>query len=344
MTVLLPDLSEFQPNADMAGIRHANGGAAIIRAAYGDAHPDHAFAKLRADAHAAGFAFLGCYQYLAAGQPVASQAAAFCGITGKLAPHEVPILDLEEGDGDQAPRAAEWLALVGTKLGKRPWLYSGLSFAETHGLAPIFNGPEVHTWVAAYGFIEPVLGHTLWQSTDGKIGSHITDWPGAGRCDTSVYHGTLAELAALISPKPKAPEAPVHRSEEHVTAGRLSLAALAAQHKTKPMHILHLTCDHFGGFPPEVAAWGNAVLSVDADQAAPMPAGMHLRGPVIPCVALDGPVPAPARPGRSRVAMGHPRTVLSPQKRLQRRDGPAEAARPVLLRRRGSHGLPPGRL
>ena len=31
--ILLPDLSEFQPNADMAGIRHANGGAVTSRAA-----------------------------------------------------------------------------------------------------------------------------------------------------------------------------------------------------------------------------------------------------------------------------------------------------------------------
>jgi hypothetical protein len=280
--ILLPDLSEFQPNADMAGIKHANGGAAIIRACYGQAHPDHVFAKLRHDARAAGFAFLGIYQYLVASQGVIAQAQAFCDIAGVLSPHEVPILDLEEGTGNQAGRAAEWLAVVRDRTGKTPWLYSGLSYAETHGLAPIFNGPEIHTWVAAYGFTEPQLGHTLWQCTDGKVGSNITSWPGAGRCDTSVYHGTLEQLAALITPKPPPPpEEPVHKTVTHVTAGQLSLAALAAKLQTKPMHILHLTCEP-DGFPPEVAAWGNAVLSGDLDPAAPMPAGMHLRVPVIP--------------------------------------------------------------
>ena len=75
---------------------------------------------------------------------------------------------------------------------------------------------------------------------------------------------------------------PAHRTTTHVTAGQLPLAALAAKLSTTPMHILRLTTDHFGGFPPEVAAWGNAVLSGDLDPAAPMPAGMHLRVPVIP--------------------------------------------------------------
>ena len=280
MTVLLPDLSEFQLNADMAGIKRVNGGAAIIRACDGASHADHVFPRLRHDAHAAGFAFLGIYQYLDAGVDVAAQAHAYRAIVGKLAPHEVPILDLEEGGGSQAGRAAEWLALIGTALGKRPWLYSGLSFAQTHGLAPIFDGPDVHTWVAAYGSQEPALGHTLWQSTNGAVGANITDWPGAGRCDTSIYHGTLDGLAALADPVPPHKAAP--HVVTHTTAGRLSLAALAAQHKTKPMHILHLTCSHFGGFPAEVAAWGNAALSGDVDPVAPMPAGMHLRVPVIP--------------------------------------------------------------
>lgn len=65
-----------------------------------------------------------------------------------------------------------------------------------------------HTWVAAYGPQEPSLGHTLWQCTDGKIGVHVTDWPGAGRCDTSLYHGTLAQLAATASGGPAPAPAP----------------------------------------------------------------------------------------------------------------------------------------
>jgi hypothetical protein len=206
MTVLLPDLSEFQPHADMPAIKAKNGGAAIIRACYGSHHPDAAFRTLRS--HAAGYPFLGIYQYVVAGQDIPSQATAFCDIVGHLGAHEFPVMDLEEGDGNQEGRAVAWLGLVGAALGKRPWLYSGLNYAQSHGLAPIFNGPEVHTWVAAYGGTEPALGHTLWQCTNGTTGAHKTDWPGAGFCDTSLHHGTLAELSALVTSKPKPPLPP----------------------------------------------------------------------------------------------------------------------------------------
>ena len=203
MTLLLPDLSEFQPDADMCGIKAKNGGAAIIRACYGTSHPDAVFPDLRAAAK--NFSFLGLYQYLRQDQDPAAQAEAFTRLIGRLAPHEVPILDIEEGSGDQSARANQWFAvadrafgLADLPLNKRSWCYSGDYFAENHGLGGIFDGPR-HTWVAAYGPSEPGLGHTLWQCTNGQAGVHQTDWPGAGRCDTSLYHGTLAQLAATIT-------------------------------------------------------------------------------------------------------------------------------------------------
>lgn len=202
--LLLPDLSEFQAGADMAGIRRQNGGAAIIRAAYGSAHPDKAFPRLRRAAD--GYAFLGLYQYIVATQPIAAQARAFVKIVGRLAAYEIPVIDLEEGAGDQSDRANAWFLAVDQALGlsarpleHRSWLYSGLSFAQTAGLAPVFAGKR-RTWVAAYGPAEPTLGHTLWQSTNGVVGANITAWPGAGRCDTSIFHGTLGQLAATIRP------------------------------------------------------------------------------------------------------------------------------------------------
>jgi len=276
MTVLLPDLSEFQPHADMPAIKAKNGGAAIIRACYGAHHPDHAFAHLRASA--AGFSFLGIYQYVVASQDIPSQSAAFCDLVGTLGVHEFPVIDLEEGSGDQSVRAAEWLSLTGVRLGKRPWLYSGLNYAEAHGLAPIFNGPEIHTWVAAYSGFEPALGHTLWQSTNGTSGVHRVDWPGAGFCDTSVYHGTLAELSALVSGKPK-PATPEYVT--HVTAGHMSLHDIAKQHGTTAAHVLRLTARE-GPFTTETYAWINSVFAGQADAGAVMPAGLTWRLPVIP--------------------------------------------------------------
>ena len=162
------------------------------------------FTRYRAEAAELGYSYVGCYQYLVASQDPAAQAEAFCKITGKLGPHEIPILDLEEGNGGQAARATAWLTYVDSHFGltsrllpARSWLYSGEDYAETHGLTSIFASPR-RTWVAAYGPTEPALGHTLWQCTDGTTGIHVTNWPGAGRCDTSVYDGTLSQLAATI--------------------------------------------------------------------------------------------------------------------------------------------------
>ena len=203
MTLLLPDLSEFEPNADMHGIKAANGGAAIIRACYGTSHPDAVFGKLRAAA--SGFAFLGIYEYLTAFQDAATQAHTFVKLVGKLAPHEVPILDLEEGSGDQSGRAAAWFGVVDEAFGlstlplsRRSWLYSGQSFAVAAGLAPVFRSAR-RTWVAAYRDTDAgLLPHSLWQSTNGVVGANRVSWPGCGHCDTNQYNGTLAQLAEAI--------------------------------------------------------------------------------------------------------------------------------------------------
>lgn len=259
----------------MGGIKAVNGGAAIIRAAYGTGHPDAVFARLRAAA--SGFAFLGIYQYMVASQDPVAQAQAFLKITGKLAPHEVPILDLEEGDGDQSARAAQWATLTDGATGRKSWLYSGLAFAEAHGLAGIFDGPR-HTWVAAYGPDEPSLGHTLWQCTDGSTGIYVTSWPGAGKCDTNLYHGTLAQLAALTpGGTVTAAAAPVRA---WTTAGQDSLATLAASLSTTPAGILRLTAvQDPSAWPGPVAAWLNGIFAGTASPAAPMPAGLVLHVP-----------------------------------------------------------------
>lgn len=204
MTLLLPDVSEFQPGADLGGIKRMNGGAIVLRVAYGTSHPDATFAPHRATAAKLGYGFTGLYHYLTAAQDAATQAHTFVRLVGKLTPHEVPILDLEEGGGDQSGRAAAWLGVVDEAFGlstlppgKRSWLYSGEAFAQEQGLGPVFASPR-HTWVAAYRSTEPTIGHSLWQCTNGKDGPHVTNWPGAGRCDTNLYHGTLAQLADLI--------------------------------------------------------------------------------------------------------------------------------------------------
>jgi len=200
--VLLPDLSEFQPRANLAGIKSQNGGAVILRVGYGARRIDKVYTNHRAAAHEADFHFLGLYHYVTAGDDISAQAHKFCEWVGALKTGEIPIIDLEEGPGNQFSRATKWLDIVDAGLGlnkftlnRRSWLYSGDYFARNAGLQPIFESIR-HTWVAAYGDQEPSLPHTLWQSTDGKIGSHKTSWSGAGYCDTNFTRYTLAQLAS----------------------------------------------------------------------------------------------------------------------------------------------------
>jgi hypothetical protein len=210
MTVKLPDVSEFQSPAsgnapDWAGIKSQNGGAAIIRVGYGNAHLDGMLGSNRATIRSLTFGFCGLYQYLRSDQDVVSQANAFIDWIGPgLNQGEIPVLDLEEGSGDQSGRANQWFGMIDhayhlapLPLSQRSWLYSGQDFAVSAGLAPIF-GSARRTWIAAYQASETgLLPHTLWQSTNGQTGVNETNWSGCGFCDTSLYHDTLASLSGL---------------------------------------------------------------------------------------------------------------------------------------------------
>lgn len=182
---LMADISEFQSNINDAVYLDFSL-AAIIRAAYGAHHDDLSwFGGQRRDLlHAGGAKFVGIYQYIVAGQSIASQFAEFAKLVGPLRKGEKVIADIEEGSGNQAARWDEWRSLAEDRFGDVPWDYSGLNFAATHGLQPV-------NWVAAYGQTEPSVTHDLWQFTDAF---HV---PGVGVADCSVYHGSVDQLAAL---------------------------------------------------------------------------------------------------------------------------------------------------
>lgn len=244
MTVTLPDVSEFQAPANgnapnWAGIKAQNGGAAIIRVGYGNAHLDNQFVANYTALKQNDYSFIGLYHYMRAGQDAVSQANAFCNWVGPLSalfPGSIPILDLEEGSGDQSSRANQWFSIVDSHYGldqlalsQRSWIYSGDNFARTQGLSPIFSSAR-RSWVAAYQSSEAgLLPHSLWQSTNGQTGANITSWSGCGRVDTSIWHGDLATLASLgfqplgqPSPQPPAQkffeEENMLRAEDKTTA------------------------------------------------------------------------------------------------------------------------------
>ncbi|HEX8085714.1 MAG TPA: glycoside hydrolase family 25 protein [Solirubrobacteraceae bacterium] len=193
----LPDVSEFQPNVEWKDVAARNGGAAIIRAMYGTGHVDAAWygGARRKSAHEAGIQVLGIYQYLVQSEDAVAQAQAFCNLVGSLQPGEFAVLDLEEGAGDQLPRAQAWLEHVDQHLTYHgyngAWLYSGAAFFEEHGLMPVADSKR-HTWVAAYQSSPPGVPHTLWQYTDSA------EWPGIGKCDSSLFNGDIHALKAAV--------------------------------------------------------------------------------------------------------------------------------------------------
>lgn len=201
----LPDVSEFQPNVDWAAVVAHNGGAAIIRNLYGSDYTDKLWLRgRRASARQDGVVVLGIYQYIRSTQDITSQAKAFVDVTGSLKQGEFAIMDLEEGSGDQSGRAATWLNYVNKNLPaykgyNGAWLYSYMDFVNTHGLSGIFNGTATHTWIAAYQFGEPTIGHSLWQHSNGTAARCNNEpWPGIGFVDCSSFNGNMFDLKSKI--------------------------------------------------------------------------------------------------------------------------------------------------
>lgn len=236
MSLLLPDCSEFQKDnsaPNWAGIKSQNGGAGIIRISYGNAHLDSMFVSNYTAMKKLNYKFIGVYQYLRAGQDATSQAQAFCNWMGPrsaIFPGTVFMLDLEEGAGDQSGRAATWFSIVDSfygltakPLNLRSWLYSYPDFTANHGLMPIFASNR-RTWIASYSQREPAIGHTLWQCNDGLQGANLISWAGAGRCDTSIYHGTLSALSELGWGKTQTPPhndpPPIPEEDMHIPNDR----------------------------------------------------------------------------------------------------------------------------
>jgi hypothetical protein len=195
-SVLLADVSEFQAGISDA-LYLAWSKAIAIRALYGAQHVDGAWygGQRRALLHAGGARVVLIYQYLVASQPGAAQAQAFHQLVGAIRPGEIFVADFEEG---AKTVLTDWynemLRLYGQGIAPHLWTYTGENFGAAEGVLPV-------EWIAAYQATEPASPHKLWQFTDSY------NVPGVGRADCSVFHGTIAELAALAYQEPAKPPA-----------------------------------------------------------------------------------------------------------------------------------------
>src|SRR5215467_12410618 len=114
--VTLADISEYQANVDGNAYVHGGYGAIICRAHNGY-RADHKMPGRRDYLRGCGLTGIGWYQYLAADRDPTDQAHEFVSTVGKLGDNEWPVLDHEEGAGDQRARANAWFKVVDSWAG-----------------------------------------------------------------------------------------------------------------------------------------------------------------------------------------------------------------------------------
>jgi GH25 family lysozyme M1 (1,4-beta-N-acetylmuramidase) len=183
----LADISEFQANFD-APVYLAGGYKCIIVRAHNGYRPDHKWPQRRDYVRRHPFIAVGYYQYLAHDRDAAQQAREFIGAVGNLAPNEFPILDLEEGSGNQTVRANAWFKVVDPWFGSLATLYAGLSFGKSNLGGWSHWSPRTR-WIAAYQSREPSDPHELWQNTSSAHFPGLT-----GGVDGNIFHGTAQQF------------------------------------------------------------------------------------------------------------------------------------------------------
>jgi GH25 family lysozyme M1 (1,4-beta-N-acetylmuramidase) len=186
----LADVSEYQPDlVDATYLKWSL--AVVIRALYGAAHDDAAWynGTRRSALHKGGAKFVGIYQYLLPSATGAAHAQAFHKLVGAIKGGEVFIADAE---AITHAELSSWyntmISLYGKAITPYLWTYTGVAWGQEQGLLPV-------EWIAAYQATEPSTPHKLWQFSESYSVPGI-----AGKCDCSVFHGTITQLAALAHP------------------------------------------------------------------------------------------------------------------------------------------------
>lgn len=199
MTVYGPDVSHYQGTIDWNAVAHSEG-FAIIKASQGMS-TDATFTRNRAGSLA--LPVRGAYHFgQFAGDPVA-QGNYFAGVVGKVHNGDMLWLDAEDPAAVRMSHAhnVSWIGsflttvCIDTGLPKsRVGIYTGAWWwnPNTGGSAKFADRP---LWVSGYTTKAPIpTGYTsalLWQYTNKATVPGIS-----GRCDRSVYSGSLAQLRA----------------------------------------------------------------------------------------------------------------------------------------------------
>lgn len=204
MDTYFPDLSQYQPKADIAGIRKQTD-AIAARASYGatlDVTMPGRLSLIRQQ----GFVVSLFYLFLRARQDLQAQVNIVTRLLGSLEAGESVVIDFEN-DGASMPTVAlrDQAADMFELAFQRPTvIYMNASTAKAMPTTrPL--------WVASYSNVEPDTGHVIWQKTDAG-----GPWVGCGLCDTNVAHMPAAELAAALGSAPSPTSQP--QEDDDMTA------------------------------------------------------------------------------------------------------------------------------
>lgn len=195
------DVSHWQSQVDWVAVRNAGIAFAFIKATEQANHVDRRFQENWAGAKAAGV-LRGAYHFFRPGVDAKDQARHFATTVGELEARDLPpVLDLEVRDGVSNETLVKgvhtWLQEVERLTGRRPIIYTGPSFWDTH-IAEGGNPPpwsqHYSLWIANYQVPKPFLPAgfltwTFWQFTEkGQI-------PGVdGNVDMNWFNGSQDDL------------------------------------------------------------------------------------------------------------------------------------------------------
>lgn len=304
MTLLFPDVSQFQ-----GGISLQGAAAACARASEGDWLTDPTFAAHRAQAAMLGIPFH-AYHFMEDKPTPEAQAKHCFGIAGKtpmmvdLEPIPAPPSAGPEAGGHTAGSAWKWLDALGHTADLRaaafiskPTIAQALAFVDAYrklgGVCHLLYHPHWYWQVLGSPSLKPFADRDMalvssqyvttysntgpgwdsyggmdpqvWQFTDHRVLNGVP-------CDYNSFKGTPAELHSLAATGRREPQ-PWRVWE---TAGKRSLAEIAAACGMTPHRVLHATARHFAQDDPVTVAYVNGVFEGTIPPSAKVPAGALL--------------------------------------------------------------------
>ncbi len=214
------DVSHWQGDIHWGAVKAAGKHFAFIKATDGTSFVDPSFAENWGGAKAAGI-LRGAYHFFRPLQNARNQAELFLQTVEMTGEDLPPVLDLEIGDNLRSAtiieRVETWMQAVEAGTGRKPIIYSGVSFLNDFFSIP-GGGPPAWAkdhllWIANYlglAATQPNMPRgwdrwAIWQhSASGRVDGI------SGNVDLNWFNGTLDELFALVEAHPEGGEVQIY--------------------------------------------------------------------------------------------------------------------------------------